>query len=153
MYSSIVQRMYEMKPSLKLTDSDVSNVLSTSLTPGTALYIWLDGNQHFNITNSATYTADTTLPYHVDLSSLQADGSSVTATTTVTMINYDNAYVDLSGEAGYDHPWDCSPNTGTSTSTAVWTPSSGKDCLLGIMRFYNKVDLGTTSAYTFDCPC
>jgi hypothetical protein len=153
MYGGLIQRMYEIKPSLKFTDPDVANVLNTTLTPGTALFIWVDGNNKFNITNQAAYTNDTTLPYHIDLNNLQADGSPVTVSTTLTMIGYTNAYVDLSGEAGYDHPWDCAPSTGTSTSTAIWTPSTGKDCLLGIMRFYNFVDLGTTSSYTFDCPC
>jgi hypothetical protein len=152
-YATVVERMYEMKPTLKTTDADFTTVLNTALPQGTAMYIWLDTTATpptFKISDAGTYNGSG-LPYKVDLTQLQADGQTQTGTEGPAYIVGDLA--DLDDENGYPHPWDCPPGGGTSSEVVQWTPSTGKDCLLGIMRFYNAVNLGGTGAYTFDCPC
>jgi len=152
MYADVLQRMYEMKPNLKVTDPDFTAVLNSTLPQGQTMYIWLDTtvtSPTFKLTDAATYNGSS-LPYKVDLTQLQADGTTISGSDTTQIVGY---MVDLNGENSYPHPWDCPPAGGTSLVQLQWTPSAGKDCLLGIMRFFNSVNLNTTGAYTFDCPC
>jgi hypothetical protein len=152
MYANVIERMYEMKPTLKTSDSDFTSVLNGSLPQGKTMYIWLDTTQNpplFKLTDDTTYNSSS-LQYKVDLTQLQADGNTLIAKDTGLIVGN---MADLNNENSYPHPWDCMPPPGSSTAQVQWTPSTGKDCLLGIMRFFNSVDLTQTGAYTFDCPC
>lgn len=54
------------------------------------------------------------------------------------------------GECGYPHPWDCPLDSqANGQDTAIWTPSSGFQNILGVIKFINQA----TGGGRFCCPC
>jgi hypothetical protein len=163
-YNDFLTRVNQVKPTV--TASEVSNIiLNTPVPLGTVMYVWVDTSQNPGNPTLRFTTADQ-LPPRINPNSVSLDGTPVTATTDYTppgggtqklaLISDSggggNGYLDRNGDGGYPHPFDCAPfGTGTVTSSAVWTPSSGFDDCLGVLRFENCVNSG--GGINMDCPC
>jgi hypothetical protein len=143
MLAELTNRMYEMRPTS--TPQDITNLLNSVVAPmGRLTYIYVDPqtNNFYTGLNAPSWVSS-----NQALTDFSPDGGSLVADTG--FYNADGIYVNLDGEEGYPHPWDCEAGTATENK-AVWTRSSGYNCLLGVLRMMNcTVDGGGG----WRCPC
>lgn len=139
----LVLRMRQMVPGAD--DATINGVLNQPLPMGAIKFIWVDNsnptNPQFRYTDSA--------PSYFNSAQVLSDGTPMTVQTPV--IDPNRAYVNMLEEQGYPSPWDCfSDPAGRTHNTLQWYPSSGFNCLMGILRFRNCAEDFTAS---WDCPC
>jgi hypothetical protein len=105
------------------------------------------------LTGQLKFTDANTLPPWINLSAINPDGSPVVADSG--QIGLDGTFVDLVGEGGFPHPWDCvgfPPPWMDNNMTFI--RSSGFNCLQGVLRFQNCVNDNAGSGGTqWTCPC
>jgi hypothetical protein len=141
--AEITNRMYEMRPTS--TPQDITNALTNAALPmGKLVYIYVDPNSNsfYAGLNQPSWVAGNST-----LTNFNPDGGSIVADTG--MYNADGVYVNLDGEMNYPHPWDCE-STSMTENKAVWTRSSGYNCMLGVLRMMNCT---TDGGGSWRCPC
>lgn len=140
-YNQIVTKLYQMRPTSKQTDIDT--FLASAVVPlGQVRYLWVDLNGSFQCTGSSG------LPSWINPNSILPDGTAISADTGWQ--NLDGTFVNLDGEAGFPHPWDCSGGPAQAKNDETWTRSSGYNCLQGVLRFSNCARDG---GGLWHCPC
>ena len=139
-YNNIVTKLIQMRPAS--SGSDISAVLNNPLPMGAIRYIWVDLNGQFQYTDSSG------LPSWINASNIQPDGSTISAIANTADLN--RVFVNIEGEQGFPSPWDCPGGPASQTNSAVWTKSSGYNCLQGILRFSNCT---TDGGGAWRCPC
>lgn len=140
---SLVLRMRQMIPGA--SDAQINNILNQPLPMGAIKFIWADhgdpANPQFRYTDSA--------PSFFNAGQVLPDGTVMNVQTPD--IDPNRAYVNMIEEQGYPSPWDCfSDPAGKTHSNLIWNPSSGFNCLMGVLRFKNCAEDFTAS---WDCPC
>ncbi len=137
--AQLMVRMYQIKPTA--TESEVTNVLNTVVPFGTTSYIYLQGGPTGNLVLSSTPPS---FPISVGLS---PDGDP--QNFEVGPVNLNGKIVNVPECEGYPNPWDCPALPATGRNKIVWTPSSGFNNLLGVLRFQNCASGGGE----WCCPC
>ncbi len=138
-YNSITLKLKQIKPSANA--SEIQGVFNSALPMGAVRYIWLDGNQNFQVTDAGS------LPTWINANSILPDGSVVLADTGNLPVN--RTFVNIVHEEGFPSPWDCF-GSASYRNTANWTNSSGFNCLQGVLRFSN---CATDAGQPWHCPC
>jgi len=139
-YNQFKQRLYEIYPGAQ--DTDIQAVMTTAIPMGSVKYIYYNGTtQHLTVSDVSG------VPSWINTQSVEPDGSTVTADTG--SINLIGTFVDISGEAGFPHPWDCEGGA-FARSEAIWTRSSGYNGTLGVLRF---TQCATDEGTEWRCPC
>ncbi len=136
-------RMHQMAPGV--SDATINGILNQPLPMGAIKFIWVDNsdpaNPQFRYTDSA--------PSYFNANQVLSDGTPINVQTPD--IDPNRTYVNMIEEQGYPSPWDCfSDPSGKTHSNLMWNPSSGFNCLMGILRFKNCAEDFTAS---WDCPC
>jgi hypothetical protein len=141
--AEITNRMYEMRPTS--SPADITTALTNAALPmGKLVYIYVDPQSN---TFYAGMNAPSWVSSNPTLANFNPDGGSIVADTG--FYNTDGVYVDLDGEMGFPHPWDCE-STSSTDNKAVWTRSSGYNCMLGVLRMMNCT---TDGGGSWRCPC
>lgn len=152
-YNAVIAKMLQMKPTASMTE--IQNIFNQTIPMGSVNYIFLDNSNQSN--PQFRFTTAAGLPPRIDPTSVIVDGTPINAFTpgyalVVSGMFEQDGYLDQGGDGGYPSPYDCAPfGQGTSTSGARFTPNSGVDALLGVLRFTNCVNTG--GGMDFDCPC
>jgi hypothetical protein len=139
-YNQFQQRLYQLNPNVSA--ADITAVMTTAIPMGSVKYIYFDTTK-----NLLTISDPGQVPSWINTQSVQPDGSTVTADTG--SINLIGTFVDISGEAGFPHPWDCEGGA-WARSEAIWTRSSGYNGTLGVLRF---TQCATDEGTEWRCPC
>jgi hypothetical protein len=152
-HNAIIQRMFEMQPNA--TPADISAALNqVVLFEGTNQFQFLywqpsAGNAAGVRYPGAFVISATPGPGEGTTPNVTPDGAPNSLTSTMSA-NIGDILIDVDGDGGYAHPFDCEPsNNGTTTNNAVWTPSSGLGNLLGVINFQNCASAGGQ----WCCPC
>jgi hypothetical protein len=140
----LVNKLMQIRP--KSNSQDIDKVLSAAVPMGSVMYIWLDDNGQFQVTDQSA------LPSWIKPNNIKPDGTSITADTGSLVISDvgDRRFVNLENEQNFPSPWDCPGGPATTRSTAKWTRSSGFNCLQGVLRFMNCT---TDGGQAWRCPC
>jgi hypothetical protein len=139
-YNQFKQRIYEIYPGA--SNLDIQTVMTTAIPMGSVKYIYYDGTSKHLLVSDVSG-----VPSWINTQKIEPDGSTVTADTG--RINLFNTFVDINGEAGFPHPWDCEGGA-YSRSEAIWTRSSGYNGTLGVLRF---AQCATDEGTEWHCPC
>ncbi|MBX9690672.1 MAG: hypothetical protein K2X27_28410 [Candidatus Obscuribacterales bacterium] len=132
-------RMRQIKPSA--TDSELDSVLASTVAFGQTSYIYMNGGAN------GTLVLSTTPPSFPINSSAAPDGKLVTYQTP--NVNLNGTIINVPSCEGYPNPWDCPAVPASAQNKALWTPSSGFNNLLGVLRFMNCAGGGGE----WCCPC
>ena len=129
------QRMAEMAP----TATDFESVFSRTIPFDTVQFLFWNG---------AAFDVQPSLPGAWGLPVYgTADGPHINSQDN---IGANDLLVDVDGDGGYPHPWDCeSSATSNDADKADWQPSTGYLNLLGIIKFQNCAGGGGD----WCCPC
>jgi hypothetical protein len=139
-YNQFTTRLYQVFPSA--TPADIQEVMTTAIPMGSVKYIFFDSTKNHIVVSDVA-----NVPSWIDTKNVQPDGSTVIATSG--SINLLGTFIDIYGEAGFPHPWDCNGQA-SATSEAIWTRSSGYNGTLGVLRF---TQCASDSGDDWSCPC
>lgn len=136
--NQLIVRMHQIKPTI--SQAEVDSVLNTTVKMGQVSYIYQQSN-------GGPLVLSTNPPSFPINASAQPDGQ---------MQTFDTGSIDLLGHIvnivdceGYPNPWDCPALPANGQNKIQWTPSSGFNNLLGVLRFMNCASGGGE----WCCPC
>jgi hypothetical protein len=142
-YNQIVQRLYEMNPKAKQSDITAAMNLTVPFQAASSpvlQYLYWNGN---------AYVISTSPPQGAGANpNITPDGNAQNETYNVPTPAND-ILVDVALDGGYPHPFDCEGGDCNVNNQAIWTPSSGRGNLLGVIQFKNCANTGST----WCCPC
>ena len=137
--SQLQVRMHQIKPTV--TDAEINCVMNSPVAFGQASYIYLQGGANGNMVLSSTAPS-----FPINATALP-DGTAQTFSTGVVDLN--GRIVNVSGCEGYENPWDCPALPANGENKVQWTPSSGYNNLMGVLKFMNCAGGGGD----WCCPC
>lgn len=163
----LITRLYQIQPNP--ASGEISNVVNGQVPFGQISYIYLN--------KSNTLTLSTNPPQFPIVASAGPDGQPSSVTGTAPFVpptmsgnppsltnpscpspmtcyalqgNLNGTVLNLDNCEGYPHPWDCPDLPAQGLNSAQWTPSSGFNNLLGVLRFFNCAEGGGSN---WCCPC
>ncbi|MBX9725487.1 MAG: hypothetical protein K2X81_29080, partial [Candidatus Obscuribacterales bacterium] len=133
-------RMFQIKPTI--SEEEIANVLNTPVSMGQVSFIFKQG------ANLVLSSSPPSFPINA---AAQPDGVGSEIIGQTGPVNLDGTVVNVSGEdcEGYPNPWDCPAVPSNGLNKIVWTPSSGFNNLLGVIRLTNCASGGGN----WCCPC
>lgn len=151
--TQVVQRMSEMRgKSVSTGDPNVAEALNTPIPAGKTFFMYYNGpTDKFVFVDKLTSLPGgfETTTFQADLNSGKIpDGTRVESVRPTT--DLDSVIVNVDGDGGYPHPWDCAYVGASARDTGAFTPSSGYDNLLGVVDFSNCVQAPDGE---YCCPC
>lgn len=132
-------RMYQIKPTASA--AEIASVLNSPVAFGQVSYIYQQGGPGGNLVLS---TSPPGFPINA---AAQPDGAQRVFDTG--LVNLNGTIVNVPECEGYPNPWDCPAVPANGQNKILWTPSSGFNNFLGILRFMNCASGGGD----WCCPC
>lgn len=136
--SQLIVRMHQIKPTI--SQAEVDSVLNTAVSMGKVSYIYQQsvGGPLVLSTNPPGFPIN---------AGAVPDGKMQTYDTG--SVNLNGSIVNVPSCEGYPNPWDCPALPANGQNKIQWTPSSGFNNLLGVLRFMNCASGGGE----WCCPC
>jgi len=131
--------MYQIKPGA--SQEEINNVLNSQVAFGQVSYIYQQGGSAGQLVLSTSPP-----PFPINAAA-QPDGSQQVFDTG--LVNLNGSIVNVPECEGYPNPWDCPAIPANGQNKILWTPSSGFNNFLGILRFMNCASGGGD----WCCPC
>lgn len=136
--SQLSVRMHQIKPTA--TQTEINNVLNSAVKFNQVSYIYQQSV-------GGPLVLSTSPPSFPINAGAQPDGN--TQVFDTGRVNLNGTIVNVPSCEGYPNPWDCPALPANGQNKIQWTPSSGFNNLLGVLRFMNCASGGGD----WCCPC
>jgi hypothetical protein len=131
-------RMYQIKPTA--TDAEINScVMNQAVAMGATSYIYMGTDGKLTLTTTPP-------PFPINATA-QPDGNAELFDTGIVDLN--GSIVNVPSCEGYTNPWDCPALPANGQNKIQWTPSSGYNNLMGVLKFNNCASGGGD----WCCPC
>lgn len=135
--NQLAVRLHQIKPNA--SSAEINAVLNSPVAFNQVSYIYKGNNG-----NLVLSTSPPSFPINA---AVQPDGQQQVFDTG--SVNLNGTIVNVPTCEGYPNPWDCPAMPASGQNKILWTPSSGFNNLLGVLRFMNCASGGGD----WCCPC